>query len=82
MNEIKANRIYLEKTTTGYKILNKFLMIMPELESHHPSYRRNSLTKTQKKIFEIDFEQQYNNSSYSSSFSDDFNSSHEKANKD
>ncbi len=71
----------MEKTTTGYKILNKFLMIMPELGSHHPSYRRNSLTKTEKKIFEIDFEQ-HNNHSSNSSYSDDLDSSQENANKD
>lgn len=58
IKEIKDNIIYLQKTISGNKILSKLNEFVPNIinpQQQLPSMRRSSLTKTQKKIFEIEF---------------------------
>ena len=57
IKEVKDNIIYLQKTISGNKILSKLNEFVPNVNNSQqlPSMRRSSLTKTQKKIFEIEF---------------------------
>ena len=55
-NEIKENLIYLQSSQYGKKLLVKIQAQIPSILYIVPSMRRSSLTNTQKKIFEVQFD--------------------------